>query len=66
MTQNVLGASTSDIIDKFHDMVIDDKRKKVSEITSAVGISTEPVRNILCQHMDTTKLCARCDAIDVG
>uniref|UniRef100_T1HWX8 Uncharacterized protein n=1 Tax=Rhodnius prolixus TaxID=13249 RepID=T1HWX8_RHOPR len=32
--------TTPEIIDKIHDMVMDDRRVKVREIASAVGIST--------------------------
>ena len=51
--------TTPEIIDKIHDMVMDDRRVKVREIASAVGISTERVHNILHQHLDMTKLSAR-------
>uniref|UniRef100_T1HEC8 Uncharacterized protein n=1 Tax=Rhodnius prolixus TaxID=13249 RepID=T1HEC8_RHOPR len=33
--------TTTEIIDKIHDMVMDDRRVKVREIASAVGISNE-------------------------
>uniref|UniRef100_T1I4P5 Uncharacterized protein n=1 Tax=Rhodnius prolixus TaxID=13249 RepID=T1I4P5_RHOPR len=33
--------TTPEIIDKIHDMVMDDRRVKVREIASAVGISNE-------------------------
>uniref|UniRef100_T1H985 Diacylglycerol lipase-alpha n=1 Tax=Rhodnius prolixus TaxID=13249 RepID=T1H985_RHOPR len=51
--------TTPEIIDKIHDMVMDDRRVKVREIASAVGISNERVHNILHQHLDMTKLSAR-------
>uniref|UniRef100_T1HMR0 Uncharacterized protein n=1 Tax=Rhodnius prolixus TaxID=13249 RepID=T1HMR0_RHOPR len=35
--------TTPVIIDKIHDMVMDDRRVKVREIASAVGISNERV-----------------------
>uniref|UniRef100_T1IEN8 Uncharacterized protein n=1 Tax=Rhodnius prolixus TaxID=13249 RepID=T1IEN8_RHOPR len=35
--------TTPEIIDKIHDMVMDDRRVKVREIASAVGISNERV-----------------------
>uniref|UniRef100_T1HXT9 Uncharacterized protein n=1 Tax=Rhodnius prolixus TaxID=13249 RepID=T1HXT9_RHOPR len=38
---------------------MDDRRVKVREIASAVGISNERVHNILHQHLDMTKLSAR-------
>uniref|UniRef100_T1HWL6 Uncharacterized protein n=1 Tax=Rhodnius prolixus TaxID=13249 RepID=T1HWL6_RHOPR len=63
VTLNVLDApvevTTPEIIDKIHDMVMDDRRVKVREIASAVGISNERVHNILHQHLDMTKLSAR-------
>uniref|UniRef100_T1HPH7 Uncharacterized protein n=1 Tax=Rhodnius prolixus TaxID=13249 RepID=T1HPH7_RHOPR len=34
---------------------MDDRRVKVREIASAVGISNERVHNILHQHLDMTK-----------
>jgi len=34
-------ATTPEIVDKIHDMVMDDGRAKVREIASAVGISSE-------------------------
>uniref|UniRef100_T1HY16 Uncharacterized protein n=1 Tax=Rhodnius prolixus TaxID=13249 RepID=T1HY16_RHOPR len=46
--------TTPEIIDKIHDMVMDDRRVKVREIASAVGISNERVHNILHQHLDMT------------
>uniref|UniRef100_T1ICU8 Uncharacterized protein n=1 Tax=Rhodnius prolixus TaxID=13249 RepID=T1ICU8_RHOPR len=38
---------------------MDDRRVKVREIASAVGISNERVHNILHLHLDMTKLSAR-------
>jgi histone-lysine N-methyltransferase SETMAR len=52
-------ATTPEIIDKIHDMVMDDKRVKVREFASAVGISSERVHNILHQHLNMRKLSAR-------
>jgi len=51
--------TTQEIIDKIHDMVMDDRRVKVREIASAVGISNERVHNILHKHLDMKKLSAR-------
>uniref|UniRef100_T1HWG8 Uncharacterized protein n=1 Tax=Rhodnius prolixus TaxID=13249 RepID=T1HWG8_RHOPR len=49
VTLNVLDGpvevTTPEIIDKIHDMVMDDRRVKVREIASAVGISNERVKN---------------------
>jgi hypothetical protein len=52
-------ATTPEIVDKIHDMVMDDRRVKVREIASAVGISSERVHNILQQHLNMRKLSAR-------
>lgn len=54
-----LEVTTPEIIDKIHDMVLEDRRVKVREIATAVGISTERVHNILHKHLDMTKLSAR-------
>lgn len=48
-----------EIIDKIHDMMMDDRRVKMREIASAVVISNERVHNILHQHLDMKKLPAR-------
>jgi predicted HTH transcriptional regulator len=47
-----------EIFDKIHDMVMDDRRVKVREIASTVGISSERVHNILHQHLNMKKLSA--------
>jgi hypothetical protein len=52
-------ATTPEIVDKIHDMVMDDRRVMVREIASAVGISSERVHNILHQHLNMRKLSAR-------
>ena len=52
-------ATTPEIVDKIHDMVMDDRRVKVREIASAVGISSERVHNILLKHLNMRKLSAR-------
>ena len=52
-------ATTPEIVDKIHDMVMDDRRLKVREIASALGISSEWVHNILYQHLNMRKLSAR-------
>uniref|UniRef100_T1HRN4 Uncharacterized protein n=2 Tax=Rhodnius prolixus TaxID=13249 RepID=T1HRN4_RHOPR len=59
VTLNVLDApvevTTPEIIDKIHDMVMDDRRVKVREIASAVGISNE--RGLLfCRTKDDLQL----------
>lgn len=52
-------ATTPEIIDKIHDMVLADRRIKVREIEEAVGISYERVTNILHQELGMRKLSAR-------
>jgi len=52
-------ATTPEIVDKIYDMVMDDRRVKVREIASAVGIWSERVPNILLQHLNVRKLSAR-------
>ena len=52
-------ATTPETVDKIHDMVMDDRRVKVHEIASAVGISSEWVHNTLHQHLNMRKLSAR-------
>jgi hypothetical protein len=52
-------ATTPEIVDKIHDMVMDYRRVKVREIASAVGFSSERVHNILHQHLNMRKLSAR-------
>jgi histone-lysine N-methyltransferase SETMAR len=52
-------ATTPEIFDKTHAMVMDDTRVKVQKIASAVGISNERVHNILHQHLNMRKLSAR-------
>lgn len=54
-----VSATTPEIINKIHDIVMDDRRVKVREIASTVGISSERVYNILHQHLDMRKLSAR-------
>jgi galactokinase len=54
----LVAATTPEIFDKIHDMVMDDRRVKVQEIASAVGISSERVHNILHQHLNMRKLSA--------
>jgi len=42
-----------------HDMVLDDQRMKVREISETIGISKERVGYILHEELDMKKLCAR-------
>jgi len=52
-------ATTPEIIEQVHDMVLDDRRMKVCEIAETIGISKERVGYILHEELDTKKLCAR-------
>lgn len=51
--------TTPEMIEKIHQIVLEDRRLKVHEIAEICGISTERVRNILHNHLDMNKLCAR-------
>ena len=46
-------ATTPEIIEQVHDMVMDDRRMKVREIAETIGISKERVRYILHEELDT-------------
>lgn len=50
---------TPEIVDKIHEMILDDRRMKVRELAHAVGISTERVHHILHEYLDMRKLSAR-------
>ena len=52
-------ATTSEIIEQVHDMVLDDRRMKVRETAETIGISKECVGYILHEELDMKKLCAR-------
>ena len=52
-------ATTPEIIEQVHDMVLDDRRMKVREIAETIGISKEGVGYILHEELDMKKLCAR-------
>jgi transposase len=52
-------ATTPEIIEQVHDMVLDDRRIKVPEIAETIGISKERVGYILHEELDMKKLCAR-------
>lgn len=51
--------TTPEIIDKIHDMIMEDRRLKVREIAEAIGISNDRVHNILHNHLQMKKLSAR-------
>ena len=52
-------ATTPEIIEQVHDMILDDQQMKVREIAETIGISKECVGYILHEEMDMKKLCAR-------
>jgi len=52
-------ATTPEIIEQVHNMVLDDWRMKVREIAETIGISKEHVGYILHEELDIKKLCAR-------
>ncbi|CAK9827513.1 Histone-lysine N-methyltransferase SETMAR [Anthophora retusa] len=51
--------TTSDIVEKIHGMIMENRRMKVREIAETVGISTERVHHILYEKLHVKKLCAR-------
>ena len=55
-------ATTPEIIEQVHDMVLDDRRMKVRETAETIGISKECVGYILHEELDMKKLCARMGA----
>jgi hypothetical protein len=52
-------ATTLEIIEQVHDMILDDRRIKVREIVETIGISKESVRYILHEELDMKTLWAR-------
>ena len=48
-----------EIINKIHDILLDDPKVELHEIAEIVSISTERVVNILHKHLCMRKLCAR-------
>jgi histone-lysine N-methyltransferase SETMAR len=52
-------ATTPEIIEQVHDMVLDDWRMKLREIAETIGISKECVGYILHVELDMKKLCTR-------
>lgn len=51
--------TTPETVAKIHDLVLKDRRLKLSEIASAVNISKERVSNIVTQELGMKKLSAR-------
>lgn len=52
-------ATTQELVDLVHQIVMDDRRLKVLEIAEAAGISGERVFHILHEDLGMKKLCAR-------
>jgi len=52
-------ATTPEIIEQVQDMVLDDQRMKVREITETISISKERVGYILHEELDTKNVCTR-------
>jgi histone-lysine N-methyltransferase SETMAR len=52
-------ATTPEIIEQVHDMILDDQRMKVREIAETIGISKDSVGYILHEELGMKKLCAR-------
>jgi len=52
-------ATTPEIIEQVHDMVLDDRWMKVRKTAETIGISKERVEYILHKELDMRKLCAR-------
>jgi len=52
-------ATTPEIIEQVHGMVLDDQQMKVREIAETIGISKERLGYILHEESDMKKLCAR-------
>lgn len=52
-------ATTSEMIEKVHDLILNDRRIKVREVANTMGISKERVGYILHKELHMKKLCAR-------
>jgi histone-lysine N-methyltransferase SETMAR len=52
-------ATTPEIIEQVHDMVLDDRWIKVREIAETIGISKERIGYIFHEKLDMKKLCTR-------
>jgi len=52
-------ATTPEIIEQMHKMILDEGRMKVRETAETIGISKERVGYILHEELDMKKLCAR-------
>ncbi|CAK9833005.1 Mariner Mos1 transposase [Anthophora retusa] len=54
-----VAVTTPENVKKIHDMVMNDRRVKVRDISQAVNISIDRVHNILHEHLQMKKLSAR-------
>jgi transposase len=52
-------ATTPEIVEQVHDMLLGDRRMKVCEIAETIGISKKRIGYILHEELDMKKLCAR-------
>jgi predicted XRE-type DNA-binding protein len=52
-------ATTPEIIEEVHDLLLDDRQMKVREIAETISISKERVGYILHEELDMKKLCLR-------
>jgi len=52
-------ATTPEVIEQVHDMLLDERWMKVRKIAETIGISKERVGYILHEELDMKKLCAR-------
>ena len=51
--------TTPEMINKIHDIVVNDPKVKVREIVEIVSVSTESVINILHAHLCMRKICTK-------
>jgi histone-lysine N-methyltransferase SETMAR len=52
-------ATTPEVIEQVHDIVLDDQQMRVREIAETIGISKERVGYILHEELDMEKFCLR-------
>jgi hypothetical protein len=52
-------ATTPEIIEQVHDMLSDDRRMKVREISEIMGFSKERIGYILHEELHINKFCAK-------
>ena len=51
--------TTLEIIDQIHELILEDRRISPKSIAEQLGISCEPVRSIIHEHLDMRKLSAK-------